>query len=167
MCSLKITALYIIVWETWFTVEPHFLSPSILSRLFVLVWWNSRGEHHIWSTNLFFVVFFFSSFAFFLLVVCLTSRFNRGAVSHQRTMQTDNRKNIFLDLLPFKDSFREVRPCVRCVSAQLAHEDDTCGFTTIIILFSFFLPLNSSAAYLRIWAERQTERLNSDVTWLF
>lgn len=62
-------------------------SASILSQLFVLVWWSSIdsrvGEQRIWSENLFFVFLFLCTF--FLSVILFYRTFQQ-----EHTMVTDN-----------------------------------------------------------------------------
>lgn len=89
------------VWETGFTIEPRFLCPSILSQLFVLVWWSSIDsrrrrtaptERRIFSL-FFFVLHFFPS-------GCLISPhvLTAGAFLQRRTMVTEGRRRQSLEI---------------------------------------------------------------------
>lgn len=122
----KITAFYVgTVWESGFTIEPHFLcllfSVRCLFQFGGVVSTADVGERCIWSKNPFFVFLFFAFLPFGYLFY---RTFKQEEVLHQRTVVTENwRRESFWLYCCVKIILESLRRCsnaciIRCLSFQ-------------------------------------------------
>ena len=122
-----------------------FPRPSILSQLFVLVWWSSIdssvGEQRIWSKISFSLFCFALHFPFCVSVsLHVFSRRRGSALAHSGDRKTET--GIFPDLKPRRaicggDVPWWAQQCtVKCSAGTCG---STCGVSIIQALFTFFL----------------------------